>query len=133
MIVPDASAVALRFVNASIDERGREARAVLARDPGWAVPEHWRVEVFSAIRGLWLDSTFDDERAVRAIAVLRDLVVEVIPTHLLLPRMWDLRSSLSAYDAGYVAAAETRGCTLVTADARITRTDAPRCPMRLIS
>ena len=36
-------------------------------------------------------------------------------------RIWELRDNLSAYDAGYVALAESLDCSLVTADARISR------------
>ena len=39
----------------------------------------------------------------------------------LLPRMWALRDSLSAYDAAYVALAEALGATLLTLDARLAR------------
>ncbi|MFT3876507.1 MAG: type II toxin-antitoxin system VapC family toxin [Propioniciclava sp.] len=64
--------------------------------------------------------------------MLGEMVVDVDPTDMLLPRMWELRSSLSAYDAGYVAAAEARGCALVTADARILRSGVASCPVRLL-
>jgi hypothetical protein len=40
----------------------------------------------------------------------------------LLERVWQLRENLSAHDAGYVALAESLGCSLVTADARIRTT-----------
>jgi predicted nucleic acid-binding protein len=38
---------------------------------------------------------------------------------LLLPRVWDLRNSVSAYDAGYIALAEVLGARLLTTDARL--------------
>ena len=38
-----------------------------------------------------------------------------------LPRLWDLRASLSAADAAYVALAEALGATLVTLDGRLAR------------
>lgn len=42
-------------------------------------------------------------------------------------------SNLSGYDAGCVAVAESHACTLVTADARIKRSGAARCDIRVIN
>lgn len=39
--------------------------------------------------------------------------------HGLLPRIWELRHNLSAYDASYVALAEALNCVLVTTDSRL--------------
>ena len=50
----------------------------------------------------------------------------------LLGRIWELRDNLSAYDAGYVALAESIGCSLVTADARISRAPGLRCPVTVV-
>jgi hypothetical protein len=44
-------------------------------------------------------------------------------------RIWELRNNLSAYNAAYVALAETLDCTLLTGDARISRTPGLRCPV----
>ena len=40
--------------------------------------------------------------------------------------------NLSAYDAGYVALAEALDCSLVTADARISRAPGVRCPITVV-
>lgn len=132
MIVPDASAVVLLFSDAAADPRVIVARRALSEDPVWAVPEAWRTEVLSAFRGMWLGGKLDDRRAERAVLTLQQMTVDVIPTELLLPRMWELRSSVTAYDASYVAAAELRSCSLVTADARIARSGAARCDFKLL-
>ena len=50
----------------------------------------------------------------------------------LLERVWELRENLSAYDAGYVALAEALRCSLVTADARISRASGVRCPVTVV-
>ena len=65
MIVVDASAVASMLVYT--DDRGRKARAVLGRDPEWAAPEHWKIEVFSVMRGLVLGGKITDQLASRAV------------------------------------------------------------------
>ena len=44
-------------------------------------------------------------------------------------RVWELRNNLSAYDAAYVALAETLDCPLLTGDARFS--PAPACAARL--
>jgi predicted nucleic acid-binding protein len=36
-----------------------------------------------------------------------------------LPRIWDLRNNLTAYDAAYVALAEALGAPLLTRDRRL--------------
>jgi predicted nucleic acid-binding protein len=47
----------------------------------------------------------------------------------LLPRVWELRENLSAYDACYVALAEALGCGLLTCDGRLARANGVRCPV----
>jgi predicted nucleic acid-binding protein len=39
----------------------------------------------------------------------------------MLPRIWELRDNVSAYDASYIALAETLEAPLVTRDARLAR------------
>lgn len=133
MIVVDASAAALLFGDPTADARVIEAHRALTADPAWAVPEHWHTEVFSTLRGLWLGRKMSDEQATNAVDALSHLVVAVTPTAPLLPRMWQLRSAVSGYDAAYLACAELHECSLVTADARLARSNAGRCKIELIA
>jgi predicted nucleic acid-binding protein len=129
VIVVDASAMANMLVYA--DERGRKARAVLARDTEWAAPEHWKTEVYSVIRGLTLGGRITENHAVHAVDRLPRLGIEHVPLDPLLPRMWSLRTTISGYDAAYVAFAEARGVPLVTSDARLGRAALTYCRVEL--
>lgn len=132
MIVVDASVAAMLFLEASADPRAKGARAALARDLSWVVTEHWKTEVVDTIRGLWLGGKLNDERAGRAITRIPHMAVTIAPMDALLPRVWELRHQVTAYDAAYIAAAEAYNCTLVTADARLGRSGAVRCPVTVI-
>jgi predicted nucleic acid-binding protein len=59
-------------------------------------------------------------RADAAIQDLLDLRITRYPHFVLLPRIWQLRHNLSAYDAAYVVLAEKLGATLLTRDVRLT-------------
>lgn len=50
----------------------------------------------------------------------------------LLPRMWELRDSLTPYDAAYVALAEMTGAVLATGDERIAASPGARCDIQII-
>lgn len=131
MIVVDASVLTTMLVYA--DRRGRRARSVLARDHEWSAPEHWMVEVFSAVRGLAIGRKVSARAAQRAVGRLPTLAIDHIGVGLLLPRMWELRDVVSGYDAAYVALAETRGVALVTADRRLARAANRFCAVELVS
>lgn len=131
MIVVDASVLANTLLY--VDERGRRARAVLGSDAEWAAPEHWKAEVFSVVRGLTLGSKIKEEQAVRALDRLPLLGVDHVSLDELLPRMWQLRTNISGYDAAYVALAEARGLSLVTSDTRLARAATSYCRVELVS
>ena len=60
-------------------------------------------------------------RGAGALRDLEDLAIERYPHRPLLPRVWELRANLTAYDAVYVALAEALEATLLTGDARLAR------------
>lgn len=129
MIVVDASVLTNAFTD---DGRiGAHARTELARDAHWAAPEHLVVEVFSAVRGRWLGRKISEKRAGDALAAMVTSTIDLVAAAPLLERMWELRSNVSGYDAAYVAVAETFGCALVTADARLARVPDLSCEVRL--
>ena len=131
MIVVDASVIVSMLVYA--DGRGRKARAVMARDPEWAAPEHWKAEVFSVLRGLTLGGKITPVQGERAVTRIPRLGMDHVPLDPLLTRMWQIRDVISGYDAAYVALAEVRDLTLVTADARLARSATSFCRVELIA
>ncbi|MFT4164836.1 MAG: type II toxin-antitoxin system VapC family toxin [Microlunatus sp.] len=132
MIVPDASVAVLLFGDPAADLRVIDATRVMRNDPDWLVPEHWKIEFLSTVRGLALGGKFDLDDADEAVRWLGEVTVAVAPTGPQVSRIWELRANLSAYDAGYVAVAESHDLTLVTADVRIAKAGVARCPIRII-
>ena len=62
-----------------------------------------------------------DRRGREALADLADLPIQRYRHIYLLPRIWDLRHNLTAYDTVYVALAEVLDAPLVTRDRRLSR------------
>ena len=131
MIVLDASAA----VEWLLVRSGADAVAARLRDPDVTVhaPSHLGVEVAAALRGLVLGRRASPERAALALG---DLVAADVVLHdptPMLPRVWELRENLTAYDATYVALAEVLQAPLVTADARIARAPGLRTTIDMVS
>jgi predicted nucleic acid-binding protein len=47
-------------------------------------------------------------------------------------RAYELRATVTPYDAVYVALAEALGCELVTTDGRLAKATGPRCAIRVL-
>jgi predicted nucleic acid-binding protein len=77
------------------------------------------IEIAHVLRRYVLDGTLDERRAVRALQHWRELDVERYPHEPFLDRVWGLRNNVTAYDAVYVALAETLGDLLVTGDRKL--------------
>ena len=89
-------------------------------------------EVASTLRRHVLAGEIDLASGQRALDVWRGTGVKRYAGLPQLGRVWQLRENLSAYDAAYVALAEALGCSLVTADRRLSRTPGPRCPVTVV-
>lgn len=77
-------------------------------------------EVLSAVRGLNLGGHLTDTRAAEALADYADLAIDKVPLapdHV--PLAWAMRHRLTAYDATYVALAQSLGVPLLTRDRRL--------------
>jgi predicted nucleic acid-binding protein len=79
------------------------------------------IEVVQIVRRYQRLGELSAEHGERAIDDLLDLPVDRYPHRPLLPRVWELRANLTAYDAAYVALAEALEAPLLTRDARLAR------------
>ncbi len=77
------------------------------------------VEIANVLRRYVRNGELDERRAVQALEQWRQLDIERYPHEPFLHRVWDLRNNVTAYDAVYVALAETLGELLVTGDRRL--------------
>ncbi|HET6949034.1 MAG TPA: type II toxin-antitoxin system VapC family toxin [Acidimicrobiales bacterium] len=116
----DASAVVLGLLNDGA------ARRSLATEE-LAVPHLVDAEVAHAFRARVRRGTVSARDAGRALDRWVRLGVRRYPVQGLLPRGWELRDSVSAYDATYVALAEALDCALLTGDARLAGAPGPTC------
>lgn len=80
------------------------------------------LEVAQVLRRLVRQNIVPAIRADEAISDLEDMRVNRYPHTFLLPRIWQLRNNLSAYDAAYIALAEQLGAPLLTRDAQLAST-----------
>ena len=129
MIVVDASVLAPAL--ADDDQSGDTVRRRIASE-ALAAPELVDLEVISVLRRARRAGRLDDRRCAQAIADLRKLDLRRAPHLKLIERIWDLRDTLSAYDASYVALAELLGAPLVTADAKLARAKRITCDVELL-
>ena len=130
MRVLDASVVVDAFVIGG--DPGEAARGQLEQQRTLAAPAILKAEVRSALRSLTLRGEISEMRGQRAIDRLRRLSVTPFPIEPLMDRIWELRSSVSVYDAWYVALAERLSVTLVTTDRRLASANGPRCEIEVI-
>lgn len=75
---------------------------------------------------------FDQARGREALTILADFPLQRYPHGPLLPRIWELRNNMSAYDAAYVALAEALSAPLVTRDAKLASTPQHRAKIELM-
>lgn len=117
MIVLDASAaidwLLLTPAGQRIDKR------IFSGNESLHAPHLLDLEVAQVLRRMEREGIISTQRAAEAIEDLLDLRIARYPNVVLLPKTWLLRHNLSAYDAAYVALAETLAAPLLTRDGRL--------------
>ena len=117
MIVLDASASIDWLLQTSAGHRIE--RRIFSRSERLHAPHLIDLEIINALRRLVRDGAVVPDRADEALSFLQALPLTRHAHTALLPRIWQYRHTLSAYDAAYVVLAETLGATLLTRDARL--------------
>ncbi len=132
MIVIDASAVLIALVGPP--DQASLARAELAADSSWHAPGQIHGEVLARLRATALHHGDAARRRRAEAAALRyaGWQIDEVSGRPLLSRVWELRHTVDATDALYVAAAESLDCPVLTADARLARASGPRCAFIVI-
>ncbi len=130
MIVLDASAAVVVLLNlgagaARIRERMRP------EDDGLHVPHLFEIEVLNALRHHALRHGISERRGLELLEDLTTMSVSRFAHTAMVPRIWELRDNVSAYDAAYIALAETLEAPLVTTDARLARAPGIRAEVEL--
>jgi predicted nucleic acid-binding protein len=111
---------------------GKRARQEFREAVDVAAPDLVDVETVAVLRKRWLGKTISAARFAAAIDDLEDLTVERYPTPRFMRRAYQLRDNVTAYDAVYVALAETLGCELLTSDQKLSTATGPLCPIRVL-
>ena len=117
MIVVDASAILEVLLRS---ERGaRIETRLLAEGESLHAPHLLDVEVAQVLRRYAAAGTLGAERGLEALTDLADFPVHRYAHDWLLPRVWELRHNVTAYDAAYLALAEALEAPLVSCDGRL--------------
>ncbi len=131
MIVVDASLVVAALVSSS--GVGASAREEMSAHASQLVaPALMDVEVCSALRRLERAGEIPRSTALGGVTTLAGMRIERFPHEPLLRRIWELRHSITPYDAPYVAVAERLDVPLVTGDDRLAKAPGVRCEIRMI-
>jgi predicted nucleic acid-binding protein len=130
MIVVDASAL-LEVLLCTPDAGAVERRLFDPRET-LHTPHLLDVEVAQVIRRYAANGVIDGKRGGAALDDLAIFPLHRYPHDLLLPRVWQLRNNLTAYDAVYVALAEALAAPLLTRDRRLAAAAGHRAIIELV-
>ena len=114
MIVVDSNVIAYYWINGPLTEA---AQQVWEKDPAWHVPFLWRSEMRSILTGYLRDGTLNARQIAQVMTAAEAAFSsrEHLASSEMVFRIVG-ETSLSAYDAEFVALAEALAVPLVTAD-----------------
>ena len=100
-------------------------------DDGLHVPHLFEIEVINALRHHALRHGISESRRLELLEDLTTMSISRYAHTAMLPRIWELRDNVSAYDAAYIVLAETLEAPLVTRDARLARAPGVRAEVEV--
>lgn len=130
MIVLDASAaleIALRT-----DPGARLRRRITDGNETIHAPHLIDLEIAQALRRFERLRDLSPPAAETVLQDFTELPLERYPHDPLLPRIWELRRNATAYDAAYLALAETLRATLLTSDAKMASVPGHRARVEVV-
>jgi predicted nucleic acid-binding protein len=130
LIVIDASALLELLLGTGRAERVA-ARALVSEESLHA-PHLLDIEIAQALRRLVQLKEITPARARQALDDFEEVLIERYGHKQLLPRIWQLRSSVTACDAAYVALSEALAAPLLTCDTRLGRSHGHRAQIDVI-
>ncbi len=130
MIVIDASAMleVLLVTPTAMAIKGR----IFDPDQTLHAPHLLDLEIAQVLRRYCHIGDLEPERAEEALADLAALGVVRYPHDLFLPRIWELRHNVTAYDASYIALAEELSAPLLTRDQSLAAAPGHRAAVEVI-
>jgi predicted nucleic acid-binding protein len=114
LIVVDASVVL--EVLLQTPAAARVSRRIFGPRETLHAPHLLDIEIAQVLRRYARSGVITSERGAEALGDLADLPLNRYPHFVLLPRIWELRHNLTAYDAAYLALAEALDAPLLTRD-----------------
>ena len=123
-VVVDASVVVAALIDSG--PNGAWAEKVIESGALYG-PELVRVESTNILRRLERAKEIITPEANAAYDDLMLLEIDLFPFEPFANRVWELRHTVTSYDAWYVAIAETLRLPLATLDQRLTESTGPRC------
>ena len=130
MIVVDASAV-LEVVLRTPAASRVEARLTEAGETLHA-PHLIDLEVAQVIRRFCASGELSDERGEEALEDFSALRIIRYPHGVFLPRIWELRHNVTAYDGAYIALAEALSAPLLTCDEPLAKAPGHEASIELV-
>jgi predicted nucleic acid-binding protein len=107
-------------------------KKIFSRGQTLHAPHLIDIEIAQVIRRYISAGELTPERGMQAIEDLIDVRITRYSHDIFLPRIWELRTNMTAYDAAYVALAEILDSPLLTRDAKLARSQGSMAKIQLI-